>query len=120
MRTICEAMNTQSVYKSMLFEVHNNILRLYLTVPVTSATSERSFLALRRVLTYLHSSMTEERLNSCIVLHIHKHLTGSCDLMEIAKELLLLMMNEGSILELSQTLNYEQVLKISLFHFYFM
>ena len=69
----------------MLFEVHN-LLRLYLTIPVTSVTSERSFSALRRVLTYLHSSITEERLNSCIVLHIHKHLTDSCDLVEIVKE----------------------------------
>ena len=84
-RTICEAMNTQSVYKSMLFEIHN-LLRLYLTIPVTSATSERSFSALRRVLTYLRSSMIEEKLNNYIVLHIHKHLTDSCDLVEIAKE----------------------------------
>ena len=30
--------------------------------------------------------MTEERLNSCIVLYIHKHLTDSCDLVEIVKE----------------------------------
>ena len=70
----------------MLFEVHN-LLRLYLTIPVTSAaTSERSCSALRRVLTYLRLSITEERLNSCIVLHIHKNLTDSCDLVEIAKE----------------------------------
>ena len=40
-RTICEAMNTQNVYKSMLSEVHN-LLRLYLTVPITSATSEKN------------------------------------------------------------------------------
>ena len=45
-RTICEAMNSQNVYRSMLSEVHN-LLRLYLTVPITSATSERTFSALR-------------------------------------------------------------------------
>ena len=45
MRTICEVMNTQQVYKSMLYEVHN-LLRLYLTIPITSATAERSFSAL--------------------------------------------------------------------------
>ena len=48
--TICEATNTQ-VYKLMLCEVHN-LLRLYLTIPITSATAERSFSALRNVLTY--------------------------------------------------------------------
>ena len=38
-RTICDAMNAQTVYKSMLSEVHKQ-LRLYLTVPITTATSE--------------------------------------------------------------------------------
>lgn len=84
-RTICDAMNTQSVYKSLLSEVHN-LLRLYLTIPVTSATSERSFSALKRVLTYLRSSMSEKRLNNCLLLHVHKQLTDSCDMEEIAKE----------------------------------
>lgn len=60
--TLCEAMNTNSTYKSMLSEVHKS-LRLYLTIPITSATSERTFSALRRVLTYLRSTMTEQWLN---------------------------------------------------------
>ena len=68
-RTICEAMNTNNTFKSMLSEVHN-LLRLYLTVPITSATSERSFSALRFVLTYLRSTMSEQRLNNCLLLHI--------------------------------------------------
>lgn len=62
-RTICEAMNTQNAYKSMLSEVHN-LLWLYLTVPITSATSERTFSALRRILTYLRSSLSEQRLKT--------------------------------------------------------
>ena len=41
----------------MLFEVHN-LLRLYLTVHITLATSERSSSALRRVLTYGSSRRT--------------------------------------------------------------
>ncbi len=59
-----EAMNTQAVYKSMLSEVHN-ILWLYMTVPITSATSDLSFSALKVVNTYLRSSMSEQRLNNC-------------------------------------------------------
>jgi len=84
-RTICEAMNTQAVYKSMLSEVHN-ILRLYMTVPITSATSERSFSALKVVNTYLRSSMSEKRLNNCFILHVHKEITDSCDMVAIAQE----------------------------------
>ena len=84
-RTICEAMNTQNVYKSMLAQVHN-LLRLYLTVPITSATSERTFSALRRILTYLRSSMSEQGLNNCMLLHIHKDLTDACDMEQVARD----------------------------------
>ncbi len=84
-RTISEAMSTQAVYKSMLSEVHN-ILRLYMTVPITSATSERSFSALKVVNTCLRSSMSEKRLNNCFILHVHKEITDSCDTVAIAQE----------------------------------
>ena len=60
-RTVCDAMNTNSAYKSMLPEVHK-LLRLYLTVPLTSSTSERMFSAMKRLLTYLRSTMTEKQL----------------------------------------------------------
>jgi len=48
----------QTVYKSILSEAHKQ-LRLYLTVPITTATSERTFSALH-VLLYLRSTMTEK------------------------------------------------------------
>ena len=66
MRTICEAMNSEPIYKILLSEVHK-LLRLYLTAPISSATSERAFSALKHVLTYLRSSMTEQRLNNCLL-----------------------------------------------------
>ena len=50
-RTICDVM-AQHVNKDLLSEVHL-LLRLYLTFPITSSTSERSFSALRRLFTYL-------------------------------------------------------------------
>ena len=30
--------------------------------------------------------MTEKQLNNCLVLHVHKYITNKCDLVEIAKE----------------------------------
>ena len=69
----------------MLSEVHN-MLKLYLTVPITSATSERTFSALKRVFSYLRSSMTEKRPNNCLLLHVHKDLLDTCDVVEVAKE----------------------------------
>ena len=83
-RTICEAMRAHA-NRQMLSEVHK-LLRLYLTIPITSSTSERSFSALRRLLTYLRSTMTEKRLNNCFLLHFHKDLTDRINLQDVTKE----------------------------------
>ena len=84
-QTICDAMNKKDILKDMLPTVHN-LLCLYFTIPVTSATSERTLSALKRVLTYVRSTMTEKRLNDCLFLHIHKDLTDSLDLTSVAME----------------------------------
>ena len=46
--------------------------QLVLVMPATNATSERSFSALRRIKTYLRTTMQQERLNYVMVLHVHK------------------------------------------------
>ena len=43
--TICEIMNSSDLGKSMFTEVHK-LLTIYLTVPMTSATAERTFSSL--------------------------------------------------------------------------
>lgn len=58
-------------WTQMLPEVIN-LLRLYLTLPVTSCTAERSFSGLRRLKTYLRSTVTQKRLNHLAVLHCHR------------------------------------------------
>lgn len=45
------------------------------TLPVTSATSERSFSAIRRINTYLRSTMVHDRFSDLAVLNIEKDLT---------------------------------------------
>ena len=45
------------------------LVKLVLTLPATNACSERSFSALKRIKTYLRSSMSQRRLNSCMILH---------------------------------------------------
>ena len=62
-RTVCDAMNANPVTKVLLGEVHK-LLRLYLTVLVTSATSERTFSARRRLNNYMRSTMRQDRLNT--------------------------------------------------------
>ena len=83
--TACDMMNETSIGKVMFSEVHQ-LIRLYLTVPTTSATAERTFSTLRCLKNYLRSTMTQERLNHVIMLHTHKDRTDEIELTEIAKE----------------------------------
>jgi hypothetical protein len=48
------------------------MLLTLLTIPVFTAASERSFSAMRRIKTYLRSTMKNERLSSISILHIHR------------------------------------------------
>ena len=84
-RTIVSAMNESTIYKGMLREV-DKLVKLYLTFPVTTSTAERSFSSLRRIKTYLRSTMTSCRLNNLFLLYVHKEKTDSLDLCQIARE----------------------------------
>ena len=44
-----------------------------LTYPVSTCTAERSFSSMKRLKSRLRSTMTDERLSSLAILHIHKH-----------------------------------------------
>ena len=54
--------------------------RLLLVMPATNATSERSFSVLRRLKSYLRSTMSQPRLNLVMVLSIYKELLDELDL----------------------------------------
>ena len=62
------------------------VLKLILVVPATNATSERSFSSLRRIKTFLCSTMTQSRLNQLMILHAHKEKTDSLILTDIAND----------------------------------
>lgn len=48
------------------------LLQLFATLPVTSATPERTFSTLKRLKTYLRSTMSEERFNGLALTNINK------------------------------------------------
>ena len=64
----------------------SKLVRLLLVMPATNAQSERSFSAVRRLKTYLRSSMTQQRLNHLMLLHIHKEHTNNLDLIDVAND----------------------------------
>ena len=61
-------------------EIHK-LIHLYLTIPISSATSKRT---LKKNIYLPCSSMTEKRLNNCIILHVHKELVDEMNPVHIA------------------------------------
>ena len=78
-------MNAQIVFKTMLSEIHK-LLRMYLIIPIATATCERTFSAVRNVLTHKRSTMTQKWLNNCLLLYVHKDLTDNLDMTLVAKD----------------------------------
>ena len=70
--------------RSMFTQVEA-LLRFLLISPASSCTAERSFSALRRVKTWLRSTMGQERLNSLMLCHIHQDRLMDIDPNQIAR-----------------------------------
>ena len=51
-------------------------VQISMTIGVTSATAERSFSSLRRVKTYLRSTMTQDRLSNLALLYIEREVSN--------------------------------------------
>ena len=59
---------------------------LILVMPATNAMSEQSFSALRQLKSYLQTTLTQTRLNSILVLHIHQEYADGLGLKEVGNE----------------------------------
>ena len=64
----------------------SKLVKLLLVMPATNASSERSFGAVRRVKTYLRSTMSQRRLNHLILLHVHKDHIDGLNLLDVAND----------------------------------
>ena len=67
---VSDAVNMLSEMVPKVREMYNQVevlIRLLLVCPASSAEAERSFSSLRRLKTWLRSTMTERRLNSVCV-----------------------------------------------------
>jgi len=51
--------------------------QLVLTVPVSSANAEQSFSTLKRVKTYLRSTMAQQRLNNLCLMSVQRELSSA-------------------------------------------
>ena len=73
-----------------IFEEFDELLRLYLAIPVTTATAERIFSTSNRLENTLRTYMTHSRLNHCLLTHIYKEKLDEIDPNKIMSTLILL------------------------------
>lgn len=64
--------------KTLYPSIHR-FLQIGATLPVSVASSERSFSSLRRLKTYLRNKTGEDRLNGLALLNVHQDIKVTCD-----------------------------------------
>ena len=77
-------------FKSLTVSMYSEVvtlLKIILVMPATNSLSEQSFSCLRRIKTYLRLTMSQERLNHCMLLNIYKEETDSINLIDITNTL---------------------------------
>lgn len=64
----------------------STVLKLFITLPVSVASGERSFSKLKLTKTYLRNTMTQKRLNNLLIISIEKDISLGLDLFEVVDE----------------------------------
>lgn len=77
------------IHMYSLKDVYPNVeiaLRIFLTIPVTTATCERSFSRLKIIKNYLRSTMTQEKLTNMGIISIERELASKINFEDIIDE----------------------------------
>lgn len=53
------------------------LLKVALTIPVSSATCERSFSAMKRIKNWLRNSMSQEKFTNLSIIHIERQISNN-------------------------------------------
>lgn len=69
-----------------LFDQVETLVRLLMVVPISSAEAECRFSGLRRLKTWLRSTMTQKILSGIAMCHIHQERLDRLDRQEIAQQ----------------------------------
>ena len=62
------------------------LIKLLRIAPATNAVSERSCFTLRRIKTYLRTTITQNRMNNTIMLNTYKEELDKPDMIQVANE----------------------------------
>ena len=86
LKSLVRFFRTLSPVEHQFYDMVVKLTKIILTMPATNAISERSFSTLRRMKTWLRSTMNQTRLNWCMVLHIHNDDTDKLNIVDVANE----------------------------------
>jgi hypothetical protein len=67
-----------------LFPAVEQLVKLMLIIPVSSCTAERSFSSLRRLKTWMRSTMSQQRLNAVSLCNVHRDILDNLDINQLA------------------------------------
>lgn len=74
--------NLQSLFPNLFI-----VLRIYLTLPISVASGERSFSKLKQIKNYLRTSMSQERLSDLAIISIENNISEALDHNQMINEL---------------------------------
>ena len=83
--TVAELLNDQPVSKKCIAAV-DQLLRLYLTVPLASAPAERTFSAMRRLKSWIRANTAANHLNNIMFANLHKEDMDLVNIDNVARE----------------------------------
>ncbi|XP_050064590.1 zinc finger MYM-type protein 1-like [Aphis gossypii] len=81
---LCKIMKDDNLLD--IYQYVNIALRMFMCVPASNTSAERSFSTLKRIKSYLRSSMNDDRLNSLAILNIESQLTTELNYDEIIED----------------------------------
>ena len=84
--SVVELLKKLSVSKKKLLSEVIKLTKLILVAPATNAISERSFSTLKRLKTCLRSTMTNNRLNHLMLLHVYQDEVDCLDMKQITND----------------------------------
>ena len=86
LREIIDYLQSLSVDQLTFFNQVCHIVRLIIVMPATNAVSERSFSTMKRIKSYLRSTIGQVRLNNLMILNIYKDELDVLDLRVVAND----------------------------------
>lgn len=78
-------------------------VRMITTIPGSSCSNERSFSVLRRLKTYLRSTISQDRLNSIAILHVYSDLTDKLDIDNLLNKFIIVNSKRSTVFAVHKT-----------------